>query len=301
MTPRLFRNTLLSLVVMAIVVPTASAQVALRYKFKEGEKLQYEMKNTNKIVSKVKEQEARVNSSQTMDMTWDVLKVTEKGAQIKVKFGRTKMTMETEMGEFKIDSADEKDLPDRPEARILAKVVGAMSKLEMVMTMQPDGEVVEVQVPEATLKQLQELPGADQFGEMFSSDGLKKMFGQNGLVMPKGAVTKGQTWKKKGETKLPFGTIQSVINYTYDGPGEAAGQKVEKISLTPSASIIADPNSPFVLKINRQKGTGTALFDNAAGRFVELSMSQEMDMVVEIMDMTVSQNLVQTVSVRLKQ
>jgi hypothetical protein len=300
MHPRVFRSLFLALVALAIAVPAASAQVTLRYKFKEGEKLQYEMKNTNKIVSKVKEQEAKVNSSQSMDMTWDVLKVTDKGAQIRVKFGRTKMTMETEMGEFKIDSAED-NVPDRPEARILAKVVGAMSKLEMVMTMQPDGEVVDVQVPEATLKQLQELPGADQFGEMFSSDGLKKMFGQNGLVMPKDAVTKGQTWKKKGEAKLPFGTIQSIINYAYDGPAELSGQKVEKILLTPSASILADPNAPFVLKINRQKGTGTAFFDNAAGRFVELSMSQEMDMVVEIMDMTVTQNLVQTVSVKLKQ
>ncbi|MBX9680098.1 MAG: hypothetical protein K2X38_15150 [Gemmataceae bacterium] len=300
MTASVQRSSLLALIALAIAVPAASAQVTLRYKFKEGDKLQYEMKNTNKVVSKVKEQEAKVVSSQTMDMTWDVLKSTDKGSQVKVKFGRTRMTMETQMGEFKIDSADE-NVPEEPVAKILAKVVGAMSKLEMVMTMQSDGEVLDVQVPETTLKQLQELPGADQFGEMFSNEGLKKMFGQNGLVMPKEAVTKGQTWKKKNDVKLPFGTIQSIINYSYEGEAESGGQKLEKISLTPSASIIADPNAPFVLKINRQKGTGTALFDNAAGRFVEMSLAQEMDMTMEVMDMTVTQNLVQTVSVKLKQ
>ena len=300
MTASLQRKLLFALIALAIAVPAASAQVTLRYKFKEGDKLLYEMKNTNKAVSKVKEQEAKVISSQTMEMTWEVLKVSDKGSQVKVKFGRTKMTMETQMGEFKIDSADE-TVPEEPVAKILAKVVGAMSKLEMVMTIQSDGEVLDVQVPEATLKHLQELPGADQFGEMFSNDGLKKMFGQNGLVMPKEAITKGQAWKKKNDVKLPFGTIQSILNYTYEGLTESGGQKLEKISLTPSASIIADPNAPFVLKINRQKGNGTALFDNVAGRFVEMSLSQEMDMTMEVMDMTVMQNLVQTVSVKLKQ
>jgi len=300
MNIRVLRLPLLSLLVLVVAIPAARAQVTLRYQFKEGEKLQYEMKNTNQVISKVKEQEAKLNSSQTMDMTWEVLKATDKGWQIKVKFGRTKMTMESQQGQFKFDSADETEV-EEPLAKILSKVVRSMSKMEMTITMQNDGEVVDVQVPEQTLKQLQDLPGADQFGEMFSGDGLKKMFGQNGLVMPREPVSKGQSWKKKGEVKLPFGLIQSVMNYTYEGSTEVSGKKLEKILVIPSASIQADPNAPFVLKLNGQKGSGAALFDNATGRFVEMNMNQHMEMSVEVMDMTVTQQLVQTVSVKLKQ
>src|SRR5438445_123254 len=72
----------------------ASAQTALRYQFKKGEKLQYvlEQKMFTKISSKSIKTESTAN--QTIDTTWTVKDVNKDGkATITVRFERMRFTL----------------------------------------------------------------------------------------------------------------------------------------------------------------------------------------------------------------
>ena len=134
---------------------------------------------------------------------------------------------------------------------------------------------------------------------MFSPDGLKRMMGQSGLVLPKEAVSKGEKWNHKMDMKLPFGKINAEFNYVYDGPSEKGGQTLEKIALQPKMTIDADPNAPFAMKMKSQEGGGHAFFDNKNGKLNEVTVNQTMEFEIEIMGQTLSQRMVQNVTTRL--
>jgi hypothetical protein len=289
----------LTLILCAAATTPAAAQTTLRYKFKEGETLNYAMDQKMKMTTGVMGKNIDMNMDQNATMSWKIDSVDSEGnAKITITFGRMKMSMDTPMGKIEVDSQDT-DGPDDPVGKALFGVVKAMAGMTVNGTISPRGEISDVKVPEKVAKQLANLPGAEQMGDMFSPEGLKRMMGQSGLVLPKEAVSKGEKWSHKIDMKLPFGKIDAEFNYTYEGPTEKSGRNLEKIALKPKLSIDPDPNAPFAMKMKSQKGDGHALFDNQAGRLAEVAINQTMEMELEIMGQTVGQRIVQNVTTRL--
>jgi hypothetical protein len=293
------RISALTLIVCAAAATPAAAQTTLRYKFKEGDSLNYAMDQKMKMTTSVMGKNIDMNMDQNATMTWKIDSVDSEGnAKITITFGRMKMSMDTPMGKIEVDSQDT-DGPDDPIGKALFGVVKAMAGMTVNGKINPLGEVSDVQVPEKVAKQLANLPGAEQMGDMFSPEGLKRMMGQSGLVLPKQAVGKGEKWNHKLDMKLPFGKINAEFNYVYDGPTEKSGRTLEKIGLKPRMSIDPDPNAPFAMKMKSQEGGGHALFDNKAGRLTEVVVNQTMEMELDIMGQTVGQRIVQNVTTRL--
>src|SRR5262249_6230819 len=163
--------------------------------------------------------------------------------------------------------------------------------VEMTFTITPSGQIKDVDISEASMKKLKALPDADKFsGGLLSTDGLKKMVGA-GLVFPEGAVTKGKTWSEKMDMKTPVGKMSGNMKYTYEGPAEKDGKKVEKIAIKPEMKIIPDPDAPIQIKLKNQKDKGFAYFDNAAGRLLEVTNEGTMEMEVEAMGVTIMQTV----------
>ncbi len=277
----------------------ATAQTTLRYKFKEGDALKYVVEQKMKMTMSIMGKDIDMNMDQSSEMGWSVGKVNDKGdAEITVKFGRSKMSMNSPMGKVEVDSNSTQQ-PDDQFGQILYKVVKGLAEMEVTATVSPLGEFSDLKIPDKSLKALQNIPGGEAFGDLLSPDGLKRMMSQSGIVMPKEPVTAGKTWNSKNEMKLPFGKMIAEIEYKYAGPTEKDGRTLEKITLKPKAEIQPGKDAPIAMKVKSQEGTGTALFDNAAGKLIEVSNQQNMEMEADNMGIAFTMRMTQATTMRL--
>jgi hypothetical protein len=225
-----------------------------------------------------------------LDMSWHVQKVDDKGnAKIRMTLGRVKLSMQGPMGNVEIDSADKKAADSEDEvAKAFAGMATALAALEITFTMTPEGDMKDTKFSEEALKKLRASPGAEQFGgQLLSPDAFKQTAG-GGVVLPKGPVTKGKQWTQKMTMKIPsLGTMSGDTKFTYEGPVDRDGKKLEKIRISPNFKIESDSDAPFQVKMKVQKGKGNAYFDNQAGRLVESTNDMTLEMEIEAGGMTV--------------
>jgi hypothetical protein len=292
----------LAAVALALAAVPARAQTTLRYQLKEGQRLEYAVDQDMKMAMKVMGMDLDMKMTQHIDLAWNVVKVDADGnATVKIRFDRVKMAMDGPTGNVEADSKDAKEAAD-PVGKIFNQIVTALAALDMTLVMTPVGEIKKVDVPEAAIKKFKQLPGLDKFGgDMFSPEGLKKMAqGGGGLLLPKDAVKKGESWTQKADQKTPFGKMTGDNKYTYEGPVEKDGRTLQKIALKPDMKIEPSPDAPVKITIKGQEGKGTILFDNAAGHIASLTNELTMRLEVEVNDMTIDQRIVQTTTMRLK-
>jgi Family of unknown function (DUF6263) len=290
---------LLAAVVFALGAVPAQAQVTLRYKYKEGEQLQYEMQQKMDMKMKVGGNEFGMKMDQHMDMTWKVVKVDPDGkAQVMHRIDNIRVNMDTPQGKVEYDSAT-KQQPQGPVGQAIAPIFNAMAGAEFSATMDAQGKMSNVKLPGKLVEAIKDkLAGAPGFGELFSPESLKRMVNQGTLVLPKDAVNKGQTWTEKQEVKMPFGAMHVTNTMTYDGPGGAGG--LQKIGLAPSMAMEADPNAPVKIKMKGSNGKGYAVFDNEAGRLVEVNMSQDMQSEISAGPQDITQSIQTAIVLKLK-
>lgn len=291
---------LLAAVLAAVTLAgAAQAQTTLRYKYKEGDKLDYVIDQDQKMAMSVNGMDIDMKVGMVMDMSWETLKVDQEGnAKVKVTLSRVKMSMDGPMGKVDIDSKDPNE-PDDAIGKILGQVVKGIAGMEMTFTADPTGDLKDVKVSEGTVKKLKGLPGLDKLGEMFTPDNFKSMVSGN-MVLPKDAVAKGKSWTQKTNTKMPFGKVSGETKYTYEGTIEKGGKQLDKIAVKPEVKIETDPNAPIQIKVKDNKGKGYVLFDNATGRIAESTNETTMQMELEIAGMTINQNITQNTTMRLK-
>jgi hypothetical protein len=289
----------LGLLAVLLAAGAAPAQTTLRFKFKEGEKLDYVMDQKMKTAMNVNGMDIDTKVDQVVEMTWHVKKVDEQGnAQVHLKIGRVKMNIDSFGGNFELDSANLKE-DNSPTGKILGGVVGAMAAMDMTFTMGPTGEMKDTKVSEEATKKLADLPGADKFAEFMSPEALSKM-ANGGVFLPKEAVEKGKSWKQQTDAKTPFGKMTGDMTYTYEGEEQKDGRTLAKIAVKPVLKVEADPDAQVQLSIKEQDGKGHVYFDSQAGRIVETVNESKMVMAVEVNGMTINQSITQNTSLKLK-
>jgi hypothetical protein len=289
----------LTLVCMLAAAGPARAQTTLRYKYKEGDSIPYKIDQDMKMAMSVAGMDIDVTMKMTMDLTWKIKKVTDDGkAEIGFKFGATKIVMDMPppVGKVEVASTDENE-PDDAMGQMMSKMVKGLAKLEMTGMQTDTGELSDIKIPDAALKELKKLAaGAGPAAGMFNADSLKNMVGgSNGLVLPKDAVSKGKSWNHKSTSKTEFGDANVDVKYTYQGNKDG----LENISLKPIIDIKPKDKSPIPLKVKSADGKGTALFDNQAGQLREMNMTQVIEMEAEVMGQTISQKM--TIETKMKQ
>jgi hypothetical protein len=299
---RLGRSLTLAAIALAFLAGPARAQTTLRYQFKDGEKLQYAMTQDIKMSMNVAGMDIEMKMKQGLDMNWDIQKVDDKGnAKVRLTIGRVKLSIQSPMANAEVDTGAKKAAdPDDPIAKAFSDIATGLAALEMTFTMGPDGEMKDVKIPEEALKKLRSIPGAEQFGgQLLSPDGLKKMTGA-GMMLPKEAVTKGKQWTQKMTMKMPnIGEMSGDMKYTYEGPVDKDGKKLEKIQIIPTLKIKPDADAPVQIKMKAMKDKGYALFDNQAGRLVETTNEGTMEMEIEAGGMTIQMQMQQNTLLRL--
>src|SRR5206468_3686869 len=146
----------------------------LRYKFKPGETLSYEMEQKMKMEMAVGGQNINMSMTQTLDMTWNVQTVDNDGkAKIKQKFDRVRLSMEGLPGMDKIqfDSKAGKEL-EGPFGQMMGPMLKALAGAEFTLTMDPQGKVSDFKLPEKLAEAFKNIPGAGGTGGMFTEEGL---------------------------------------------------------------------------------------------------------------------------------
>jgi hypothetical protein len=238
-----------------------------------------------------------------MEMTWDTIKVDEKGnATAKVTMSRVKLTMEGgPVGKIEIDSTD-KNEPDDAIGQMFAGVVKSMASMEMTFVADPTGEIKDAKITEGSKKKMKKIPGIGDFGgDMFGPDSLKALVNGSIIVpVPKEAVSKGKSWSQKTDQKTSVGKMTGETKYTYEGEIEKNGRKLEKFNVKPDLKVEPDPDAKIQMKMKGGSMKGVALFDNKIGRVAEASTEGTMRMEIEIGGMTIDMSSTQNTTIKLK-
>ena len=279
---------------------SAEAQTTLRWKFKEGEKLHYSMDQKMQMKMNIQGMEIEINNTQATDMTWAVLEVSEDGKhKMTQTIDRIRFKMDNPMFPVEYDSKEGKEI-EGPLGQILGPLFTAMVGAEIELSMNGQGEVSDLKLPEKLAKVMQSNPALAQMGSMFTEEGLKNMMSQSGAALPKESVSKGDTWDKKIEMKMPLiGTMKTSMAFTYLGPDTREGKKFEKIGLKAELAIEPTPGGMIQLAIKSQDMKGTIYFDNTAGRMSISLIKQNTVMEVTAGGQTFEQTIEQTITVKL--
>jgi hypothetical protein len=291
---------LLAITIALYAADRAAAQTTLRYKFKKGDKLNYALEQKMNMSMSVGGMDINVDMSQNIDMLWNILDVDADGkAKMTQTITRIRFTMDGgPTGKIEFDSKENKD-PEGPVGKIMGPMFKALAGAEISLSMDPQGKISDVKVPEKISKATKNLPGGAGFGDMFSEEGIKQMIDQSGLILPKEPVAKGKSWEQRFEMKSPMGVMKVDNTYTYEGPVKRDSKELERVALKPKLAIEPSKDSPAKITLKAQDAKGAALFDNAAGRLVETNMTQNLDLQVTIGGMDISQKLKQTMTMKL--
>ena len=296
------RSGLISAAVLVLLAGPAHAQTTLKYKFKEGDKLNYATEMTQKQTMNIMGNEVETTTTQNMDMTWNVTTVKDGKAQISQTIDRIRMKVDSAFGGFDFDSKDGKE-PEGPIGMIVGPVLNAMAGAEFTVTMTEQGDVSETKLSEKLIEAIKSNPILQQMGGAFTEEGMKNMIGQQGgSVLPKEAVKKGDTWNHKTELKMPpIGVMKISNTYTYRGPEDRDGAKVEKIDVKTEMTIepLADAAAQFEFKVKSSEAKGTMYFDNKAGRIVATTMNTKMAMEISAMGNVIDMVQDQTTTLKL--
>jgi len=283
---------------MIISGSTVEAQTTLRFQFKEGDKFGYALEQKMKMSTAIGGKDIENQMDMNMNMSWQVLKANEDGSsQIKMAFTGVKMIADGPLGKVEVDSKNLKEQTDLI-GKTLVPVVKALAGMEVTFTMDPTGDMKDIKIPEKVINDLKNMPGSESMGDMFSPESLKKM-AHGGLILPKEAITKGKTWSQKTDMKMPMGQMKGDIQFTYEGPVEKDGKKLEKITLKPTITLEAAPKAGFKMDFKSQEGKGTVYFDNAAGRIQEIDSQMNMEMTMEVNNMNILQKMAQNSTMKL--
>jgi hypothetical protein len=289
---------LLTAVIFQSGVSLTVAQEELRWKFKEGEKLDYNMVQNMTIGT----QGGPLGGAQSlvmrqeMDMTWDIEGVNEEGdAVIKQKFEQIKMKMTLPtLGGFEFDTKS--DAAPAGPAAMLAPMYKKMTESEFELTMTPRGEIKDVKIPEDVLKALQNMPGAAALGEMATPEGFKKMIAQGALVLPENAPAPGEQWTNKVEVNNPMAGKQVIeTTYKYVGPKEVDG--VTYAVFEPKLNMSFEGTPQVQMKVSEQESSGEILFNIAEGRLHSTKLDQKVTIDLTVMGQMIQQKIDQTIEV----
>ena len=295
-------RTRFALVVAALLSFATSAafgQTTLAYKFKKGDALKYSLSTEQKQSAKIAGMDFKTTMTQGMDMTWTVKDVQGGKADMVQSIDQMRQKMDMPGGQgFEFDSKKGKK-PEGQIGELVGPLFTAMVGAEFTCKMDPQGETSEAKVSEKLMEAIKANPALAQMGPMFSEEGLRNMMQQSALSLPKEAVSKGKTWNKKVEMKMPFGVMTIDTTYTYQGPETRNNAQLEKIDAKSTISLEPAADAAVALKIKSSDVKGTMYFDNKAGRLIETSQTQKMVLETSVGGQTFDSTQDQTTTLKL--
>lgn len=266
------------LVMTALLLSAQDGKVDLKWKFEKGRELTYQQtqKQSMEIFGTAMEQETR------QTQVWKVKDVAADGtATIETKCVAVASKASGAM-EFEYDSEKDKEVPENPQVKMMAKMVGKVFTLKMT----PRGKIVEMKgfdaLMEDMLKELGEDAGPmrEMLKQMLSDDTMKSAMQQLAPMLPEKAVGKGDTWKDEFTLKFPMiGGMKFGVGSTMTdlAGGEAKIAQDWTIELKGGEE---DKDNPLagLIKITDSKGKAQIAFSVEKGCFISQKITMDLTM-----------------------
>lgn len=263
-------------VAAALLMPAQDGAVELKWKFEKGRELAYRQsqKQVMEILGTAMEQE------QSQTHVWTVKDVAADGtATIETKCVAIASKASGAM-EFEYDSEKDKEVPENPQVRMMAKMLGKSFTLKMT----PHGKIVEMKgfdvLVDEMLKELGDDAGPmrDMMKQMMSDDTMKSSMQQLAPMLPEKPVSKGEKWKNDFTLKFPMigGMKFGVASTLKDVAGGSA--HVEQDWTIELKGGEDDKDNPLagLIKITDSKGKALIDFSIEKGCFISQKMTMEM-------------------------
>jgi hypothetical protein len=296
----LFRIASLAMFLLAgWAVTSAPAAEPLRWQFTAGDSHHFQMNQEMKMQMQLPTGNVSTTMNQIIDMTWDVTGVDDDGiASVQQKINRMRMRMAMPQGQ-QIDYDSSSDAAPQGFAAMLAPMMKEMTKAVFDVKMSPQGEILEVAIPEGLIKALKGSPAAQMMGDMASEEGFKQMIEKGSLKLPE-TLEKGVTWDSEVKLKNPmFGTQTVTTTYEYIGPREVDGQVMEVFSPTLNMEFGdgAGANGAQI-EVTGQKSEGEILFNRNQGFLESSQINMGMDLKIKVAGQEINQAIDQKISLK---
>jgi Family of unknown function (DUF6263) len=278
-------------------VAFANAQTKLKYKFEQGQKIPYGIKQTLNMSMEIGGQAVVIKMNLTMDQNWEIKKVAADGtADLAQRVTRLQISMDTPQGKIEFDSKDGKE-PEDELGKKLATVFRALVDADIGMAVTPLGKIKDIRIPEKILAAFKNDPVLAQVGEMFTEAGMRRMMAQSMIVFPEKGLNKNDTWKNDPVEINNAGVEAKIqVTDTFDGVDKVDGREIAKF--TRKLEMEFKPNAQATIKIKSQDIKAAILFDVAGGYISSTDMKQKMTMEVSQNDMTITINIDQTLGMK---
>ena len=278
----------------------AGAADILRWKFKPGETLRFSVEH--KMVSNAKgmDIERKETRTHTLDFSWKVVGVGPGGeAEITHRVERIRMRVEAPpLMPFEFDSAASKPVQPGFEAqtRQLKKQVG----VEFTFKMKPNGEIIDVKLPEETLKRLRDsAPAGGPEGEVSEQAIKETLLQESPPSFPEGPLEPGKSWSPRPvRVPLPFGALVLDRTFTYQGP-DPRSPNHRLIDIQTTAKLEPAGGTDVKVAIRKQDGKGSMTVDAEAGRVVSTRMALMIELALSGMGQSIEQSTETTSSMTL--
>jgi len=282
----------------------------IAWKFKSGDNFGVSFDQESIVTSEFNLIERKIGSRVQLEMDWNVTAVSPTGvATIDQTITRIVMTIyvpqvgelqagqEAQATEIVVDT----DLSEAKGkvAKDMLKQIQPLIKANFTVDMQPDGTIDSVVASPATLDAIRSAPGSMKMRELLTPAGLKKLFGQAIVVLPKSEFAQGETWEANRDATSEIGTFNITDQFTFDGDSEFEGATLPTISVNSQSTLTTQPEDGTT-EFSGAGGMGKLHFDAQNNYVVASEFRNEYTMSQPIRETVVNTNTISTVKMRIQ-
>jgi hypothetical protein len=254
------------------------ADATLRWSLKRGEKLRYNLTQVANRTIDAAGQKITVKNELSVDLTWVVKSVASNGTIELTQTVDRAVSKNVTNGQTLVYDTKDKAGAEVLEIQPLAKLYDALIGHPYTLRISPQGEVIDVKVPDGLAKALAGSPFAAtaDSGTFFTPEGVKTVLAQLLPALPRTPVKPGSTWSQELHPRAD--SLKMVVNTAYRVADLASLARIDaKIDTT----ISAVPGSGVTIKLNKQGGTARFLFDTETGRLAESTREEAYELVAD--------------------
>jgi hypothetical protein len=237
------------------------AQEPPGWKLSQGQDLNYRVES--KVRLSMGQPPTDYRLSQEFDLTWTVKEVADDGkAQIQQVVERIVLKLDDPLGNLDYDSSKDED--PHGLAALMGPIFRAFREHPLTFGLSPDGEIVDLQIPEQVLSSMVHGPLAPPLSSFASKEGLRQLFFE-GIVQFQGDPWKpGCTWSTSDKTSnevLGPQKVERTFRYVRE---EQAGD--DTLDVIETTRTIVNENAEQALLITAEEAVGEIRFNQTRGR-----------------------------------
>ncbi len=253
---------------------TTAPPVKLEWRLVEGQTYESRLVQTSEVTSQVEERKRTVNNELELILDWSVISANETEFKIMQTISALRVVTKSETtGKLlELDTRKPEAAATRLEKDLMKQILPLIGA-EFLVTMSRRGEILDVEVPETSLKELRKVPGSLQLRSLLTPEGIKDFYGQSIIILPDEAVSDGFEWKTTEQLKTQMGELGRTNQYVVKAGSPAETQKVIGLDVAVAQAKTTEESKSKMISFS---GSGEFVFDFEKGCFSSTEFSNEM-------------------------